>query len=555
MYKAAIYTRVSTVMQADKYSLPMQREDLISYCKLILHTDSYEVFEDAGFSGKNTDRPALQEMLSKIRQGGYTHLLVWKLDRISRNLLDFVQLYEELKSLGVTFVSRQESFDTSTAMGEAMLKIILIFAELERKMTVERVTATMISRATTGVWNGGAVPFGYSYDKASNTFSVVPEDAKICRFILETYLVTSSITDTLRALAAAGYKTVKGREWSSTAVRNVLTNPFYVGTYRYNLRRRDAKKTIIKPEVEWIFVEDHHPAIFSLEESAKVKALLEDAQKNRVTLGRGMRAGKHAYPFHEIMFCALCGAKMYCSHGNKHALYTPTTYFCPNARNHTCPNKATSDTIVGKVVLGLIGNILRAQPRMEDFPTPAALEEFLLSGRALSKVSGIHPDDLETLFVFLESAPDDPLRPRAPVPAPPDQADLEGVRREIERTRRALQRLQDLYLFEDSPIPQQEYILKRQELEDRIAALEKVAAQSPPEESSEDFFYMAGHLLLSSYLLEGDLDYPQLLATVPAEVLQEYLSALLTSVHLDRGTVTKIVFRNGLSLRLLSNKK
>ena len=159
--RAAIYVRVSTLQQADKDSLPMQRQDLIAYAKLMLNTDDYAIFEDAGYSGKNTDRPKYQEMMSQIRNGAFTHLLVWKIDRISRNLLDFASMYAELKDLGVVFVSRNEQFDTGTAMGEAMLKIILVFAELERNMTSERVSATMISRASNGLWNGGAVPYGY----------------------------------------------------------------------------------------------------------------------------------------------------------------------------------------------------------------------------------------------------------------------------------------------------------------------------------------------------------------------------------------------------------
>ena len=145
--RAAIYLRVSTSYQADRDSLPMQRKDLVGYCEYALNISDYTVFEDAGYSGKNTDRPAFQKMMMQIRNGMYSHLLVWKIDRISRNLLDFAQMYEELKTLGVTFISRNEQFDTSTAMGEAMLKMVLIFAELERKTTAERVTATMISRA------------------------------------------------------------------------------------------------------------------------------------------------------------------------------------------------------------------------------------------------------------------------------------------------------------------------------------------------------------------------------------------------------------------------
>src|SRR5699024_10969561 len=121
--RVAIYVRVSTLHQIDRDSLPMQKQDLISYANLMLNTDDYVIFEDAGYSGKNMDRPKFKEMMSQIRSGAFTHLLVWKIDRISRNLLDFATMYNELKELGVTFVSKNEQFDTSTSMGEAMLKI------------------------------------------------------------------------------------------------------------------------------------------------------------------------------------------------------------------------------------------------------------------------------------------------------------------------------------------------------------------------------------------------------------------------------------------------
>ena len=175
--RVAIYTRVSTLHQIDKDSLPMQRQDLINYARLILNTEDYVVYEDAGYSGKNTDRPKFQEMMQQVRLGMFTHILVWKIDRISRNLLDFATMYSELKQLGVVFVSKNEQFDTSSAMGEAMLKIILIFAELERNMTSERVTAAMLSRAANGQWNGGRVPLGYDYDPETKTFTINESEA------------------------------------------------------------------------------------------------------------------------------------------------------------------------------------------------------------------------------------------------------------------------------------------------------------------------------------------------------------------------------------------
>ena len=170
--KAAIYIRVSTHWQVDKDSLKVQRRELIAYVTLVLGITDYVVFEDPGYSAKNTDRPEYQAMMDRIRTGEFTHLVVWKIDRISRNLIDFAAMHDELQSLGVTFVSKNEQFDTSSAIGEAMMRIILIFAELERKTTAERVTAVMLSRASDGQWNGGRVPFGYSWSKETKTFSV-----------------------------------------------------------------------------------------------------------------------------------------------------------------------------------------------------------------------------------------------------------------------------------------------------------------------------------------------------------------------------------------------
>ena len=237
--KVAIYIRVSTTYQVDKDSLPMQRKDLTAYSSLVLGTENYEIFEDAGYSGKNTDRPSFQTMMSRIRKGEFTHVLVWKIDRISRNLLDFAEMFKELQKLRVTFVSKNEQFDTSSAMGEAMLKIILVFAELERNMTAERVTATMISRASSGIWNGGRIPYGYSYDKEKNVFSIREDEAAVCRLIRDNYLKTQSLLQTARIINQMGYKTRSGAEWSGTTVWKICESSWL----RFTLSRLTMRWT------------------------------------------------------------------------------------------------------------------------------------------------------------------------------------------------------------------------------------------------------------------------------------------------------------------------
>lgn len=288
--KAAIYIRVSTHWQIDKDSLKVQRRELIAYVELVLGITDYEVFEDPGYSAKNTDRPDYQAMMERIRTGEFTHLVVWKIDRISRNLLDFAYMYDELKRLGVTFVSKNEQFDTSTAIGEAMLKIILVFAELERNMTSERVTAVMLSRANNGQWNGGRVPYGYSWDKESGTFAVVEQEAKVANRMAELYEQYQSLLYVVKYMNDAGITTRNGKAWTPTAVRKILTNPWNIGHYVYNVHS-GGKGTEKRSEDEWITVENHHPAILDERLFYRINSCLPGtseaaSQPTRPTCGR-----------------------------------------------------------------------------------------------------------------------------------------------------------------------------------------------------------------------------------------------------------------------------
>ena len=188
----ALYTRVSTGYQIDKDSLPFQKKELSAYCKHILHAEKMELFEDAGKSGKNTDRPAFLRMMKKIRAGEISHVVVYKIDRISRNLVDFSVMYDEFKKYRVTFISLNEQFDTSSAIGEAVLKIILVFAELERKLTSERVIGVMLDRAMSGKWNGARMPFGWKWNPETEFPEHDPVELEKARTLYRVYDETHS---------------------------------------------------------------------------------------------------------------------------------------------------------------------------------------------------------------------------------------------------------------------------------------------------------------------------------------------------------------------------
>lgn len=562
--KVAIYIRVSTVHQIDKDSIPMQKKDLIAYCQLILGTDNYEIFEDAGYSGKNTDRPAFQDMMGRIRKGEFTHVLVWKIDRISRNLLDFAEMYEELQSLRITFVSKNEQFDTSTAIGEAMLKIVLVFAELERNMTSERVTATMISRANNGQWNGGRIPFGYSYNSDTSVFSIREDEAAICRKLKDLYLDNKSLVYTARALNTAGYKTRAGVDWTPTAVWIIASSPFYAGIYRYN-RYKGTENRTLNPEEEWVMIPDHHPAIFTLEEHEALKSLLKTNSRNVENPSGRLHHADNIHIFQGIAYCGKCGNKMVSTPGKKHADgYRPSNYGCPlHRKSKKCDNATVNDMIVGEFVINYILNMLNAKKSFSGINTPNELQAALLTGSTFSDISSIEEDGLHEFFNLLSRYGSDnsfvfairkPRKKKASV-----TPELAALRKEKEKQERAMQRLQDLYLYSEKSMSEKDFILRKSEISDHLKSINAqlgLINQNPDSLlSDEEFIKQASHLLIQKELKGKKYIYYKNLATsVDPEILKTYMDTILDSVYLVDGHISSIVFKNGLAHKFIYKK-
>ena len=156
----AIYARQS-VDRADSISIESQ----IEFCKYELKGGSFREYKDRGYSGKNTTRPQLQQLLADIRRGEVEKVIVYKLDRISRSILDFSNMMELFQQYQVEFVSSTEKFDTSTPMGRAMLNICIVFAQLERETIQKRVCDAYYSRSQKGFHMGGKPPYGYRLEE------------------------------------------------------------------------------------------------------------------------------------------------------------------------------------------------------------------------------------------------------------------------------------------------------------------------------------------------------------------------------------------------------
>ena len=184
----AIYARQS-VDRIDSIS----EESQIEFCKKEVTGESYKVYTDKGYSGKNIDRPAFQDLLRDIEAGKVNRVIVYRLDRISRSVLDFANLIEVFQKNRVDFVSTMEKFDTSTPIGKAMLMIVMIFAQLERETIQQRVIDAYSSRSKRGFYMGGRVPFGFELVETTidgirtKMYKPIEEEAEVIRLIFSMY--------------------------------------------------------------------------------------------------------------------------------------------------------------------------------------------------------------------------------------------------------------------------------------------------------------------------------------------------------------------------------
>lgn len=187
--KAAIYIRVSTDAQFEEgYSVDAQKEQLTAYC-VSKGMKQYDYYIDGGWSGSNIERPEMERLINDVKAGEISHVIVYKLDRLSRSQKDTLYLIEDLfMPNNVDFVSLTESLDTSTPMGRAMIGILAAFAQLERENIRMRTRMGMLERVKEGYWmGGGRVPFGYDYDK-KNGVLVPNKDAEKVRKIYDLYI-------------------------------------------------------------------------------------------------------------------------------------------------------------------------------------------------------------------------------------------------------------------------------------------------------------------------------------------------------------------------------
>jgi site-specific DNA recombinase len=241
--RCAIYTRVSTPDQAggNFSSLDNQREMADAYILSQGWGTVGQQYNDAGFSGSTLERPALDRLLRDAQDGLVDCIVVTKIDRLSRSLLDFARIVDVLDRHGVSFVAVTQQFDTSTPMGKLTLNVLLSFAQFEREMIAERTREKMVAARRKGKYTGGTPPLGY--DAREGKLVVNDDEAVRVRAIFDLYLKHESLTATLAEMAERRWTTKswttrrgyhrKGLPFQKASLLSLITNPVYIGKMEY----------------------------------------------------------------------------------------------------------------------------------------------------------------------------------------------------------------------------------------------------------------------------------------------------------------------------------
>lgn len=379
-----VYIRVSTDRQAEEgYSIEIQKERLAAYVKSMFGDDvSVEYFIDDGYSGGSLERPEMQRLIETIKAGLGTHVIVYKLDRLSRSQKDTLYLIEDIFLMhNVAFVSIQESFNTATAFGRAVVGILSVFAQLERENIFERTRSGMQKRVASGLWpGGGRVPFGYDYDPQQGI------------------LVPNKDADTVRAVYALyldGY--------SPQHIANKLGLKYDRLAYQILIRKSNAGYIVYNGEE----YKGQHEPIVSLETYEKAMAMMRSRKKNYYS------SSSSSHLLTGLVYCGKCGAKMryikWGKQGYKLVCYSRMKSKPYLVKDPDCPSlnydAATVEAKVMEYVFQAAANFINntAEPRTPEKAPPA------ISSVLQDRYDGI-AHKLKRLYRLYAESPDEILR-------------------------------------------------------------------------------------------------------------------------------------------------
>jgi site-specific DNA recombinase len=295
------YIRVSTDEQVEGNSLEEQEERLRAYC-ITYGLEEPVFYVDDGRSAKDMRRPGLTSLLEEAKKGKGRIVIITKIDRICRKLLDLLNLIEYLEKYECEFASASEKFDTTTPAGRITLQVLGAVAEFERARVAERVKENMLSLAKKG--EKVITRPCYGYDVIDGTMLINFEEALIVRQMAEWAVNGEGGRGIAKRLNEMGLKTKDGNQWHEKIVRELLKRETLIGNFVYNKTYRKGTRIITRPESEWIRIEEHHDAILETE----TFEIIQQQFEGRKTIGRHIR--NDTYLLSGLVRCGHCGASM-----------------------------------------------------------------------------------------------------------------------------------------------------------------------------------------------------------------------------------------------------
>jgi site-specific DNA recombinase len=295
------YIRVSTDEQVEGNSLDEQQERLKAYC-ITYGLDEPIFYVDDGYSAKDMRRPAMTRLLDDAKQGKGKIVIITKIDRICRKLLDLLNLIDFLEKYQCEFASASEKFDTTTPAGRITLQILGAVAEFERARNAERVRDNMLSLARKG--EKEITRPCYGYDIVDGVRFINYEESLIVRNMAEWAIKGEGGRSIAMRLNKMGIKTKGGYEWHERIVRELLKRETLIGNFVYNVTYKQGTRILKRPESEWIRITDHHDAILENETFEEIQRQFE----GRKSIGRHVR--DDTYLLSGLIRCGHCGSVM-----------------------------------------------------------------------------------------------------------------------------------------------------------------------------------------------------------------------------------------------------
>jgi len=303
MNKVAIYTRVSTDSQAEVEfnSCEAQEAKIRAFISSQDSMEIYNVYSDQGYSGADTNRPALSDMMRDIQDGKINSIIAYKIDRLTRSPRDFYQLIEVFEQFNVSFISVTERFDTSTPSGRLLRNIMLTFAQFERELISERIRDKMLERAKKGLWNCGYAPYGYK--RENKKLVPEPQEAFVVKQIFELFHSRGSTAVVYHQLKSEGITCRKGKLFDLSGISHILKNIVYIGKVPYHGQ---------------VYQGEHAPMITE-ELFNSIQGLHKEKVKNSKVYNYSLFTG--------LVRCKECGSTMTFSFTNKNRMGPRVRYY------------------------------------------------------------------------------------------------------------------------------------------------------------------------------------------------------------------------------------